>query len=64
MRFGVEFSKPTDRTARGAIIRVTYRSGGGEYVHRIGFELILCEGDQDAHPECDFGVPEGYGWSW
>lgn len=51
---GIQFSKPSDRTARGAIIRMTYRSGAETYVHRIGFEMILCEHEDERVPECDF----------
>jgi hypothetical protein len=54
VEFGIQFSKPTDATARGAIIRLTYRSGGKTYVHRTGFELILCEQADQSVPECDF----------
>lgn len=50
---GIQFSKPTDETARGAIIRITYQSGDATYVHRIGFELVLCKGESDS-AECDF----------
>jgi hypothetical protein len=58
---GIQFSKATDSTARGAIIRLTYRSGDETHVHRIGFELILCEHDHQAThvPECDF---KDYEW--
>jgi hypothetical protein len=62
--FGVQFSKPTDQTARGAILQVTYRSNGKTFVRRIGLELILCEenhGEEDV-PECEFRDLEYYDW--
>ncbi len=48
---GVQFSKPTDKTARGALLRITYRSGSNTYSYRMGFEAVLCEGEETT-PEC------------
>lgn len=49
---GVQFSKLTDKTARGALLRITYRSGDKTYAHRMGFEAVLCE-TEASNPECE-----------
>jgi hypothetical protein len=60
---GLQVVKPTDGTGRGTIVRVTYRSGGREYVHRIGFELILCGvGAPFEGEECQERWGEYYDW--
>lgn len=53
---GVQFSKATERTARGAVLEVTYSSGDRTHTHRIGFEMILCEHaeQEDVAAECAF----------
>jgi hypothetical protein len=56
--FALQFSKPTDATARGAIVHVTYQSGTVTLTHRIGFELILCAGNEKA-AECQ---PRTFDW--
>ncbi|WP_117211142.1 hypothetical protein [Allorhizocola rhizosphaerae] len=56
---GVQFSKPTDKTARGALLRITYRSGDNTYSYRMGFEAVLCETEQ-SKPEC---VAWDYDWT-
>lgn len=48
---GVQFSKPTNKTARGAVLQITYRSGDKTYSYRMGFEAVLCE-TEESHPEC------------
>ncbi|PZF80296.1 hypothetical protein [Jiangella anatolica] len=48
MQLGLQFSKPSDATARGAVVALTYDSAGQSFVHRIWFELVLCEGPVDA----------------
>lgn len=56
---GVQFSKLTDKTARGALVRITYRSGKNTYAYRMGFEVILCE-TEESNPEC---VDWDYDWT-
>jgi hypothetical protein len=57
----LQFSKATNRTARGGIIRIGYKSGNEVLTHRIGFGLVLCEGDSDNQkiPSCEY---DDYGW--
>jgi hypothetical protein len=57
----VQFSKPASMTARGGIINVKYKSGDDILSHRIGFSIVLCEGDSDKHkiPGCEYSE---YGW--
>jgi hypothetical protein len=54
----LQFSKPGDKTARGGIILVKYRSGDDFLIHRVGFGLVLCAGDAEI-PECE---ANSYGW--
>ncbi|MBB5788874.1 hypothetical protein [Jiangella mangrovi] len=61
MHLGLQFSKPTAATARGAIVELTYESEGETFVHRLGWEMILCEGPEHVE-ECQSGWPEDYGW--
>lgn len=49
---GVQFSKPTDKTARGAVLHIAYRSGDKTYSYRMGFEAVLCE-TEESNPECE-----------
>ena len=54
---GVQFSKATDSTARGANLLVNYRSEGKTYTLRSEFELILCEGnarEPEWSSQCEF----------
>jgi hypothetical protein len=59
--FAIEYNKPTDKTARGAGLRLTYTSGGESYVYRVGFEIILCEFwvVGVVVPECEVRGPPG-----
>jgi hypothetical protein len=60
---GMQLVKETDATARGAIIKITYTSGGRRYTHRTGFELVLCGLEVDPEgEECDFRSGTHYGW--
>lgn len=58
MQLGVQFTKPTDATSRGANLIVTYDSEGGRGTLRIAFQLILCESDDE--DECGFWPMERY----
>jgi hypothetical protein len=57
----LQFSKPANGTARGGIIRIKYKSGDEVLTHRIGFSIVLCEGDSDKRkiPGCEY---DDYGW--
>jgi hypothetical protein len=57
----LQFSKSTNGTARGGIVHVRYKSGDEILTHRIGFAIVLCEGDSDKSkiPECEY---DDYGW--
>ncbi len=59
--FAIEYNKPTDKTARGAGVRLTYASGGNTYIYRVGFEIILCEFSvvEVSVSECDVRGPTG-----
>jgi hypothetical protein len=54
----LQFSKPGEKTARGGIILVKYKSGNETLIHRVGFGLVLCAGDAEI-PECE---ANSYGW--
>jgi hypothetical protein len=54
----LQFSKPGEKTARGGIILVKYKSGNEILIHRVGFGLVLCAGDAEI-PECE---AKSYGW--
>jgi hypothetical protein len=51
VQVGVQFTKSFGATARGAVLRISYRSGENSYVYRLGFEAVLCEGEESV-PEC------------
>jgi hypothetical protein len=57
----LQFSKSTNGTARGGIIHIRYKSGDEILTHRIGFGIVLCEGDSDKRkvPGCEY---DDYGW--
>ncbi|MBB1243908.1 hypothetical protein GL263_10110 [Streptomyces durbertensis] len=61
MQLALQLNKPTDRTARGAILAVTYESAGQTLVHRLGFEVVLCSGPEDL-PECALAGASEYDW--
>ena len=55
---GVQFSKPTDATAKGAIMLISYRSGSRIYTSRMGLSAVLCA----THISSDECIPLKYDW--
>lgn len=62
MSLGIQFTKPTDETARAAGIEVHYRSGRRTYQHVIQVEIVLCTSTQEWEPACDPRDPSDFGW--